>query len=777
MNKTRIKRIINKIRERIDEYSLLSDAKLAAKSDEFKKRLNNGETLNSLLEEAFAAICEADRRILGKMPYDSQIFGAVALHYGYLAEMNTGEGKTLTATLPLYLNALTGKSCILVTANPYLAERDAEEMGPVYEFMGLSIKTGVSMDDEEGVVNKDKDKKEIYSADIVYTTHGSLGFDYLLNNLVKSAEERYLREFYYIIIDEADSVLLDAAQTPLVISGAPHVQSNLYEMTDFFVTSLKEDEDYIVDDKKVWLTEQGVKFAEEYFDIDNFYANYNFELNRHVTLALRAHTIFEKEKNYVVSDKNEIVLLDRGTGRLLNGMKLRGGQHQALEIKEKIKLTNEYRSMASITYQNFFLLFPKMAGMSGTMDAARGELFKVYKKRVMVIPPNKPVIRVDYPDVFFSTADKQYQSAIAEVVERHKKGQPVLLITSTIADTEKASRMLVEEKVPHSVLNANNTFWEAQIIKEAGKIGAVTVSTGMAGRGTDIKLEEGAQELGGLAVIGVGRMDNVRLEKQVRGRSGRQGDPGMSKFFVSLEDEVSKAAGEKVYKKYVEKEKRIGRIRLKRLINGAQRLTEEKAVEARKQAVDYDKILKRQRNTIYGARDRLLDGESLKDGVIEEMFREDISRFLKENKNPTIHQITRYVLDTYKYQIEDRVLNLEGLSKKRLYKELSEYVSAVWIKRQNELFDENIDINDFKRRCALQAIDESWIEQVDYLQQLQFVVSGRTTAQKKPLFEYHNEASFSFERMQRTIRRDIIRYVFLSKVEYDKDGNMLIWYP
>lgn len=481
-----LNRILNKVKGHREEMEKMSDSELSALTDKFKKRLENGETLDDILPEAYAAVCEADKRILGKFPYDVQIMGAIALHQGNLIEMNTGEGKTLVGTMPLYLNALTGKSTILLTNNEYLAVRDAKEMGDVYRFMGLSVGTGVQDRAEEKFTNDDK--REIYACDIVYTTHSVFGFDYLLNNLVTSASDRFMRELYYVIIDEADAVLLDSAQTPLVISGSPRVQSNLYEMADFFVTTLEEGRDYEKDDNKVWLTKEGVRYTEEYFSIDNFYGEEYFEINRHVTLALRAHVLFEIEKQYMISNDGELQLLDSGSGRMMPGVKLRGGQHQALEVKEGIELSSENRSVASITYQNLFLLFPKMAGMSGTISDASQELKSVYGTDVIVIPPNCPLNRKDLKDFYYKDIYSQFDAAIELVKETHSTGQPVLVVVSTIGETELVSKLLVEENIPHSVLNANNAFWEVEIIKEAGQMNTVTVATSMAGRGTDIRL-------------------------------------------------------------------------------------------------------------------------------------------------------------------------------------------------------------------------------------------------------------------------------------------------
>lgn len=774
MKNRRLNRILKKIKRMQPIISELSNEALQAKTAEFKKRIQEGASTESILPEAFAVVCEADKRILGMMPYDCQIIGAIALHYCYLAEMNTGEGKTLTATMPLYLNALTGKSSILVTANEYLAIRDAEEMGPVYEFLGLSVCAGVGRDSEEHISNEEKQR--IYRKDIVYTTHSALGFDYLMNNLVSRAEDRFLREFYYVIIDEADSVLLDAAQMPLVISGSPRVQSNLYTMTDFFVTTLEKDRDYIEEDDTVWLTDKGVAYAEQYFGIKHFYAEENFEINRHVTLALRSHIMFERDKDYVVTEKAEVSLLDNGTGRVLQGMKLRGGQHQALEAKEKVKLTQENRSVASVTYQNLFLMFPKLSGMSGTIADAKKELRKIYKKRVAIIPPNRPLQRIDQKDQFFKNAEVQYDAAVEEILKRHEIGQPVLVVSSTIADTEIISRILLEKQVAHSVLNANNAFWEAEIIKEAGQKDAVTVSTGMAGRGTDIKLGKGVRELGGLAVIGIGRMSNIRQERQARGRAGRQGDPGTSQFFVSLEDDIASSVGEKTLEKYVDKDKWISKGKLRRLINGSQKLGEELAVSQRERAVDYDKVMKRQRNLMYDTRNRLLDGEGINIGSVLRLTQYNVKNYLKETKNLTPGDVTRYVLDNISYNLDEQLLDMRSMHKRQLRKALHTYVAFIWRKKKRE-FSSKEELKEYIRLCSLKALDDAWVEQVDYLQQLQYVVGGRASAQRNPVFEYHREAYESFERMQNTIKKDIARNIFLGEKAYTKDGEMYVLFP
>ena len=774
MANTRIKKELKKVKRELASVRGLSDDALRMKTKEFRDRIARGEPTRRLLPEAYAVVCEADRRILGMEPFDCQILGGIALHYCYLAEMNTGEGKTLTATMPLYLNALTGKSTMLVTANEYLADRDAKEMGPVYEFLGMTARSGVNKEQSEGANNEGK--RQIYDADIVYTTHSTLGFDYLLNNLVSKAEDRFMREFYYVIIDEADMVLMDAATMPLVISGIPRVQSNLYGITDFFVTTLQPNRDYIEEDNSVWLTDEGVAYAERYFGIEKFYAAENFELNRHVTLAMKAHISMERDKDYVVTEKGEVSLLDNGTGRVLNGMKLRGGIHQAIEAKEKVKITQENRSVASVTYQNLFLLFPRLSGMSGTIADAKKELYKVYKKRVIVIPPNRPLKRVDKKDRFFKNAERQYDEAIREVIRLHLTGQPVLVVTSTIADTELVSRVLIEKQVAHSVLNANNAYWEAQIIGEAGRRGTVTVSSGMAGRGTDIRLGPGVKELGGLAVFGFGRMANFRLVRQERGGAGRQGDPGSSQFFVSLEDDVASAVGERVLEKYVDKDRWISKRKLKKLINGSQKTQEEQAVTQRRSSVDYDKVVKRQRTMMYEVRNRLLDGGSLRLRMVQTLAYDSVDIFLNGKRRLTTSDVTRYVLDNLSYNLDNRFLQIDLIKKKTLKKALIAYINTVWREKRNS-FSSKQEMKEYIRLCVLRAIDDAWVEQVDYLQQLQYVVSGWATAQRNPVFEYHREAYEAFIRMEKTIKQEIVRNIFLGEKAYSKSGEMYVSFP
>lgn len=759
--------LLGKVKEECKKVKNLSDYELKNKTVEFKNRLSKGETTDDLLPEAFAVCCEADYRVLGMFPFDVQILGGIALHLCYLAEMNTGEGKTLTATMPLYLNGLTGKSSILVTANEYLAIRDAEEMGQVYEFLGLNVKAGVTRDTNEHLNNDQK--KEIYAADIVYTTHGSLGFDYLLNNLVHSKEDRFMRELYYVIIDEADSVLLDSASMPLVISGSPRVQSNLYGITDFFVTTLVEDEHYIVEDNKVWLTDKGIEYAQRYFRIENLYSKENFDVLRHVVLALRAHYLMDKDVDYVVTDSGEIVLLDKSTGRKMKGMKLRGGSHQAIEEKERLKLSQEQRSVASITYQNLFNLFPKMSGMSGTIADGKDELLEVYHKQVVVIPPNKPMVRKDLPDKYFKTSEEQFDAVIKETVKRHNTGQPVLLIASLISDTEMLSKLLVQENIEHSVLNANNAFWEAEIIKEAGQKNVVTVATSMAGRGTDIRLGSGVKELGGLCVLGIGRMNNTRDERQARGRAGRQGEPGVSIFYTSLEDDVCEILGEDFLEKYIEKDKHISKRRIKKLINKSQKIKSESSVFQRKNAVDYDSVMQRQRTIMYKTRNDLLDGKSLDENYLLSICEDNIKNFVKSNKKLDSYAVHRYVLDNLSYRLQEMD---ESTKNQKDY--LIQYSKMAFNNKKKSIGDR---FSEYCRLCTLRALDDGWVEEVDYLQQLQAAISGRSSAQRNLLFEYQREARISFEDMEKSIKKAMIRNILLGEVSFGKDNEMIILYP
>ena len=765
--------MLQKVKKSAEKIKNLSDRELAGLTDTFRKRYQDGESLDALLPEAFAAIMEADARILGKRPYDVQVLAGIAMHQGYLAEMNTGEGKTLSATMPLYLNALTGKSCILVTTNEYLASRDGEEMGAVYNFMGVSCSYPATNEKED---RSEKEKKEFYQADIIYMTNGMLGFDYLFDNLVKNQNERFLCDFYYVIIDEADAVLLDSAVMPLVVSGVPRVQSNLYEVCDFFVTTLVEEIDYEEEDQAVWLTPKGVKFAEDFFGIDNFYSKENFEINRHVTLALRAHKVMKNKKDYVVTDKGEVELFDGATGRLMHGVKLRGGQHQAIEAKEKVEISQEYRTVASVTFQDLFMMFEKMAGMSGTLTDAKDELFEVYHKKVVRIPTNRPVIRKDRKDKYFTNARAQFWTAAEDVIKIHETGQPVLIVLNSVTDTDLFSRLLIQKNIPHNVLNASNAFWEAQIIAGAGQLGAVTVATTMAGRGTDIKLGEGVRELGGLAVIGVGRMDNSRSERQTRGRSGRQGDPGFSQYYVSLEDDIVGAEDDEKMQKYIDGKRQIGRNKLKRIISQSQKFNTETEEMGRKKSVQYDQVLQRQRNLIYETRANLLGGAKIEEKKLLEIAGENIKTYLDQNRHLERSELNRYILDNISYSLDGELDHQDLSDHKSVEHYLMQRVRQGLAGQRARIGNAQC-YEQFVREATLAAVDDGWVELIDYLEQFKYAVSGRASAQRNVMFEYQNEAFDSYLDTEKVVKRNIIRNILLSDVKPGKNNQPVIIYP
>ncbi|MBL3715488.1 accessory Sec system translocase SecA2 [Lactococcus garvieae] len=778
----RLRRILKKINARADEMSALTDAELSAKTAEFKERLQSGETLDHILVEAFAAMREADKRILGLFPYDVQVLGGLALHFGYIIEMKTGEGKTLTATLPLYLNALEEKGAILVTTNDYLAKRDAMEMSPVFSFMDLKVGVGVYEEDEEVDAKR---KREIYASDITYTTSTALGFDYLADNLAGDKKGKFLRPFHYVIVDEADAVLLDSAQTPLIISGVPRVQSNLYDVCNQFVLTLHEEEEYHFnrEDKAVYLTVKGGHYAENYFNIPNLYDSSYFELNRHINLALRAHHLYKKDVDYVVVD-NEVKLLDNRTGRILEGTRLQSGIHQAIETKEGVKKTKDSRSVASVTYQSLFNMFPKLSGMTGTGKIAEDELISTYRVSVIVIPTHKPVIRQDFPDQIYVTLPEKLAATLTYVKKLHAKGQPVLLISGTVDIAEIYSRMLLQEGIVHSVLTAKNVAKEALIIKEAGQKGTVTIATSLAGRGTDIKLGEGVAELGGLAVIGTERMPNSRIDWQLRGRAGRQGDPGLSQFFVSLEDELVQQYGGKWATRYFEKNNHHQRSdygqplhqrRHQRILKQAQAKSEDRSVLARQSTIKFDESLRVQRQKIYALRDELIYDEKNLSQKVDHIVDEVISQYLASNSGLTERSLRRYILDNFSYQFQEASLPVSidnQVAVKRYLKSL--YYSEM--SRKAERLQTEEKKAEFLRLSILHAIDTCWLEQVDNLQQLKNFVSLRQAAQRSTMTEYYQESLRSYDRMCQAVKETVLRNVMLSTIESDGNTGYSIYF-
>ena len=784
----RLKKILAKVKSFESEMAGLTDAELRKKTQEFKERLAAGETLDDLLPEAYAVVREADKRVLGMFPYDVQVMGAIVLHEGNVAEMATGEGKTLTATMPLYLNALSGQGAMLVTTNTYLALRDAQEMGQVYRFLGLTIEAAVVADETENLTPKQK--RLIYQADIVYTTNSALGFDYLIENLAENKDSQYLSPFNYVIIDEIDSILLDSAQVPLVISGAPRVQSNFYSIMDTFITTLKEEEDYHYDDEKneVWLTSKGILAAESFLDLEHLFSKENQELVRHLNLALRAHKLYKKDKDYVVrqGDKEaEVVLLDRATGRLLEMTRLQGGQHQAIEAKEHVKLTEETRAMASITYQNLFRLFRKISGMTGTGKVVESEFMETYSMSVIKIPTNQPVIRQDLPDQLYQTLPEKVFASLDEVKHYHAQGNPLLIFTGSVEMSEIYSSLLLREGIAHNLLNANNAAREAQIIAESGQKGAVTVATSMAGRGTDIKLGPGVADLGGLVVIGTERMENQRIDLQIRGRSGRQGDPGISKFFISLEDDLLRKWGpdwlKKLYKDYSTEEVQqhpvqLGQRRFRRLVAKAQRASESSAKMSRRMTLEYAQCMKIQREITYAERNRLIQAEERIDEEISRVLSQVIHQAAYEQSYGTRADLYRFILDHFSYHAERIPYDFDIYSSEKIA-ELLQDIAEQELQAKKAYLKSDKLFTHFQRVSVLKAIDENWVEQVDYLQQLKTALSGQHFSMKNPLVEYYQEAYDGFEYMKERMKQQIVKNLLMSELALNPKGEVIMYFP
>ena len=696
--------------------------------------------------------------------------------------MNTGEGKTLTATMPLYLNALTGKGAMLITTNEYLAKRDAEEMGPVYRFLGLSIGIPFTDDPEEEL--KAEDKKKIYNSDIIYLTNSSLGFDYLSDNLASSSNEKFLRPFDYVIIDEIDDILLDSAQTPLIIAGSPRVQSNYYGIIDTLVTTMVENEDYIFKEEKeeIWLTTKGAKTAESFLGIDNLYKEEYATYVRHLVYSLRAHKLFTRDKEYIIRD-DEMILLDKGTGRLMEMTKLQGGLHQAIEAKEHVKLSPETRAMASITYQSLFKMFNKISGMTGTGKVAEKEFLETYNMSVIRIPTNRPLIRKDYPDNLYVTLPEKVYASLECIKEYHLKGNPLLVFVGSVEMSHLYSSLLLREGIAHNVLNANNAAREAQIVSESGQMGAVTVATSMAGRGTDIKLGPGVAELGGLVVIGTERMESQRIDLQIRGRSGRQGDPGLSKFFVSLEDDVIKKFGpswvHRMYKEYsvadITQPQVLEGRKYHRLVEKAQNASDSASRANRQRTLEYAESMNIQRDLIYKERNRLINGDRDLRDVLSEMIDEYIETILSENIK-TREELFHYIVTNISFNIRELPLDLVIEDQQALRNFLIQIIN-------NELNDKKTllephDLYDqFLRISMLKAIDDNWVEQVDYLQQLMMAIGGQSASQTNPIVEYYREAYMGFEAMKEQIRSDMVRNILMGLVQMGPKGEIVTHFP
>ena len=774
----KMKRVLKKVNSYKSYMETLSDEKLKSLTTDFKLRLSCGESLDEILPEAFAAMREAAHRVLGLFAYDVQILGAITLHNGNIAEMKTGEGKTLTAIFPAYLNSLTGKGVIVITSNEYLAKRDAEEMQGVFKFMDVTICAGLE-DDENKMT-----KQEIYNHDIVYTTQSTLGFDYLFDNLANRKEDKFLREFNYAIIDEIDAVLLDSAQMPLIIAGSPKVQSNLYPVVQKFVETLEEGIDYKKDeDDNVWYLNEGIRKSEQYFNVGNLYDDSHYYLVKILNLVLKANVNMTLDKDYVVKD-NKIKLLDKETGRILEGITLKNGQHQALEAKENVPLSNENRSIAAITYQNLFKLFKKISGMSGTVKVAEQEFIETYNLKVVCVPTNKPVIRIDKKDKIYATLPEKIIAILEFVKKIHATGQPLLIVSGSVQATDLYSALLLNEGIAHSVLNAHNAVKEAEIISEAGELNNVTVATSMAGRGTDIKLGKGVLELGGLVVVGTERMSSKRMDQQLSGRSGRQGEPGLSQFFVSLEDELLVKQGPRWLEKYRNKKYNsidevipveLSRRRFGSVVEFAQQASDDNGKQSRGIIAQYDESVKIQRKKVYDARNSLLLEEKM-DFDLNKTIKLLVSEFLNKKKEISMIDITTFLVNNLNYSNKKIEKFINFKSKKEISEKLIRIIYDECTKVRS-IFKNKQEEGDFIRVSILKAIDEHWVDQIDSLSILSTVVSGRTYAQKNPVYEYARETYESYNEMRYRIKESIIRNIAKSHIERNENGELTIYFP
>nr|WP_231912812.1 accessory Sec system translocase SecA2 [Staphylococcus hyicus] len=784
MRLKRLHKILKKVNRYRDTFAEMSDTALQAKTAEFKQAIHQGVSLTDLLPEAYAVLREASQRVLGMYPKDVQVLGAIVLHEGNIAEMQTGEGKTLTATMPLYLNALTGKGAYLITTNDYLARRDYEEMKPLFEWLGLTIALGfVDIPDYEYAPGE---KQNIYNHDIIYTTNGRLGFDYLIDNLADGQEGKFMPELFFGIIDEADSIILDSAQTPLVISGAPRVQSNLFHIVKAFVETLHEDVHFKMKKtkKEIWLTPEGISAANAYFGVQNIFNQSYFDLVRNINLALRARHLFESNLDYFVYD-GEVVLIDRITGRMLPGTKLQAGLHQAIESKEDVELTRDMSVMATITFQNLFRQFDAFSGMSATSKLGEKEFFDLYSKIVVQIPTDKPIERIDYEDRVFKNADDKNAAILKRIQALNETKRPVLLITRTAEVAEYFSTALFDLNIPNNLLIAQNVAKEAQMISEAGQLGAVTVATSMAGRGTDIKLEDGVKALGGLAVIISEHMENSRVDRQLRGRSGRQGDPGSSQIYISLEDYLVERWGKgnmikndklnQVDSAMLENS-RFFQKRVQNIVSRAQRVSEEHGVIQREMANEYEKSISIQRELIYKERDRVLDLWDIGALDLSQIASDVFQAAYRQHKLNSEENVIDYIYINISFQFAG------DLSELPLHQE-QDVVAFLVHQFESTLLAQKQSLNDdyfytrFVQKAILKAIDSNWIQQVDHLQQLKSSVQNRQNGQRNAIFEYHRVALESFEAMSTDIKEQIIHNLCQSVTAFDKEGKLVVHFP
>ncbi|COC80480.1 preprotein translocase subunit SecA [Streptococcus pneumoniae] len=762
----RLEKMADKVFKYEDQMATLTDDQLKAKTVEFKERYQNGESLDSLLYEAFAVVREGAKRVLGLFPYKVQVMGGIVLHHGDVPEMRTGEGKTLTATMPVYLNALSGKGVHVVTVNEYLSERDATEMGELYSWLGLSV--GINL-----ATKSPMEKKEAYECDITYSTNSEIGFDYLRDNMVVRAENMVQRPLNYALVDEVDSILIDEARTPLIVSGANAVEtSQLYHMADHYVKSLNKD-DYIIDvqSKTIGLSDSGIDRAESYFKLENLYDIENVALTHFIDNALRANYIMLLDIDYVVSEEQEILIVDQFTGRTMEGRRYSDGLHQAIEAKEGVPIQDETKTSASITYQNLFRMYKKLSGMTGTGKTEEEEFREIYNIRVIPIPTNRPVQRIDHSDLLYASIESKFKAVVEDVKARYQKGQPVLVGTVAVETSDYISKKLVAAGVPHEVLNAKNHYREAQIIMNAGQRGAVTIATNMAGRGTDIKLGEGVRELGGLCVIGTERHESRRIDNQLRGRSGRQGDPGESQFYLSLEDDLMKRFGSERLKGIFERlnmsEEAIESRMLTRQVEAAQKRVEGNNYDTRKQVLQYDDVMREQREIIYAQRYDVITADRDLAPEIQSMIKRTIERVVDGHARAKQDEKLEAILNFAKYNLlpEDSITmeDLSGLSDKAIKEELFQRALKVYDSQVSKLRDEEA-VKEFQKVLILRVVDNKWTDHIDALDQLRNAVGLRGYAQNNPVVEYQAEGFRMFNDMIGSIEFDVTRLMMKAQI-------------
>ncbi|MEC3882764.1 preprotein translocase subunit SecA [Halobacillus sp. HZG1] len=762
----RLEKIADDIEAMESQIEKMSDDELKNKTEEFKERYQNGEDLDNMLVEAFAVVREASKRVLEMRPFRVQLLGAIALHEGNIAEMKTGEGKTLASTMPAYLNAITGKGVHIITVNDYLASRDATEMGELFQFLGLTVglnSNGMSKDE----------KREAYLADITYGTNNEFGFDYLRDNMVLYKEQMVQRPLHFAIIDEVDSILIDEARTPLIISGSASKSADLYQGANSFVRLLANEEDYTYDEKtkNVQLTEEGINKAERFFKIENLFDLSNVSLIHHINQALKAHTSMQKDTDYVV-DEGEVVIVDQFTGRLMKGRRYSDGLHQAIEAKEGLEIQNESQTLASITFQNLFRMYEKLSGMTGTAKTEEEEFLNIYNMRVIVIPTNRDIIRDDKADLVYKTMDGKFKAVVEDIKERHENGQPVLVGTVAVETSEIISRYLTKAGVPHNVLNAKNHFREAEIIENAGQKGAVTIATNMAGRGTDIKLGDGVREAGGLAVIGTERHESRRIDNQLRGRSGRQGDPGMSQFYLATDDELMRRFASDNIRSMMDRlgmddSQPIESKMISRAVESAQKRVEGNNFDARKTILSYDDVLRQQREVIYKQRYDVLTSENLRD-IIEQMIQRTVSQTVathtseEEEENWELESLVEYLRANLLHEGDVTVDDLKGKDPQEMEELILEKVKQRYDEKEEELTPEQM--REFEKVILLRTVDQKWMDHIDQMDQLRQGIHLRAYGQNDPLREYNFEGFRMFEQMVANIDEEVSRYVMKAQI-------------